>query len=98
MNILKEYLIQILIVATILVVIYLFRNKILGAITGGLTGETLDQYKADLSTIENTDASTLIKDSIASLEASLPGGYISQEQFRANIAQIQAQLALQKAQ
>jgi len=99
MGILKQYMVQILVIATILVVLYLFRDKILGAVTGGLTGETLEEYKADLATVQNVDITELASDIYATIKTAVsPDGYISPEQFRANIAEIDRQLALQKAQ
>ena len=97
MNILKEYMIQILVIATVLVVLYLFRDKILGAITGKLTGESLEEFKADVETVKNVDITDLASDIYATIKTAVsPDGYISPEQFRANIAEIDRQLALQR--
>jgi hypothetical protein len=92
MEILKAYAVQLLIAATILIVIYLYRDEILKAITGA----NVEEFKADLDTIRSTDIGTFASDIYATIKTSVvPGGYISPSDYRAKIAEINAQLIAQ---
>ena len=83
MGILKQYGLIIALAGTVLLIMYLGRKKILGTLTETFAGESLEEFKADVQTIQETTISSLASDIWTSVKASLPGGTITAEEYQA---------------
>lgn len=83
-NIIEQYIGTVLLLATIAAVLYVFRDKILKAITGA----SVEEFKEDLATIKDTDYISLASDIYKSITTT----DIAPAQFRTNISAIDAAL------
>lgn len=96
--ILEEYMGLVLVIVTVLIVIYLYKDAIFKSLTSAtdsvsraITGTDLSGLKADLNLIQDTSISDFAKNVIDSLAPT-----ITQQDFRNNIALIKAGLPVRR--
>lgn len=84
-DIVKNYIGMVLLGVTVIGAIYLFRKKIFGSVTDAVA-PVVDDLKKDLKVIQDSTFATVTRD----IWIAKTTDYISPEQFRANIALIDA--------